>query len=135
MTNAEKYKDELLEIIKIGKNFAVEKESGKLIPCYRLLCNDCLLKGSNCVRKKLEWLLAEYEEPKINIPPDTPIDTKVLVSDDGVVWNKRHYAGCINGKYWTWGYDRTSWSAYDKTSMFSWKYMRLAEEEEVNKND
>lgn len=128
MTNAEKYKSELLEIIKIG-NFAIEKE-GKLVPCHRLLCNDCLLKGSNCVRKKLEWLLAEYEEPKTNIPPDTPINTKVLVSDNGVGWGKRYYAGYKNGQHYVWASGSTSWSARNEKDVLTWRYMRLAEEEE-----
>ena len=72
------------------------------------------------------WLQQEYIEPKINIPKNTIIDTKVLVSNDGITWNRRYYAGPMNGTHYVWNDGRTSWTAepYQKKS---WEYMKLYE--------
>lgn len=132
MTNGEKYKEELLEIAKNDDGiFAVNSISNKVVPCIPLPCKNCLFDATNCRGRKIEWLFAEYKELKINIPPDTPIDTKVLASHDGINWNKRYYAGHINGKYWTWSNGVTSWSAVNENDVTSWKYMRLADGEEA----
>lgn len=65
----------------------------------------------SCAIARMEWLKAEYEEPKITIPEGAPVDTKVLVSDNGEDWFRRHYAGCVDGKYYAWNEGRTSWSS------------------------
>ena len=72
------------------------------------------------------WLLQEYVEPKINIPDDTPIDAKVLVSDAGEDWFKRHYAGCVDGFHYAWNEGRTSWSS-NPSNKIAWEYMKLYE--------
>ena len=60
------------------------------------------------------------------VPKDTPIDTKVLVSDDDGNWHPKHFAGFEGGKMCAWNDGTTSHTAYYK---ISWKSMKLAEEE------
>lgn len=46
-----------------------------------------------------------------------PIDTKVMVSQDGVEWLPRHYAGLINGEANVWPFGATSHSKDDDRTM------------------
>lgn len=57
------------------------------------------------------------------------IDTPILVSDDGVQWCKRHFAGYKNGKVWAFYYGATSWSNNCEKGHY-WKYAKLAGDNE-----
>ena len=54
------------------------------------------------------------------------IDTRVLVSDDGVNWHKRHFARYTCGRVYTWGYGSTSWSKGNASDVAPWRYAKLA---------
>lgn len=54
------------------------------------------------------------------------IDTRVLVSDDGVNWHKRHFARYTCGRVYTWGYGSTSWSKGNTSDVAPWRYAKLA---------
>ena len=54
------------------------------------------------------------------------IDTRVLVSDDGVNWHKRHFARYTCGRVYTWGYGSTSWSKGNVSDVAPWRYAKLA---------
>lgn len=54
------------------------------------------------------------------------IDTRVLVSDDGINWNKRHFARYTCGRVYTWGYGSTSWSKGNVSDVAPWRYAKLA---------
>lgn len=127
MTNFEKYCNDLLSV-----DFALIK--GKPANCRAISCSECdFQEGDNpsyfsayCNNKRMEWLKAEYKEPKITIPEGTTIDTKVLVSDNGEDWFKRHYAGCVMGVHTAWNEGRTSWSS-NTSNKVAWEYMKLYE--------
>lgn len=133
MTNFEKYSGTLKTT-----NFGLINEEP--IECDKIqnsfendACTKCRLYTSsdenrikNCGELRMYWLLQEYVEPKINIPDNTPIDTKVLVSDTGEDWFKRHYAGCIDGFHYAWNEGRTSWSS-NPSNKIAWEYMKLYE--------
>lgn len=63
MTNFERYKDEILKIIKSSVYCQVAMKDGKPVPCEDAVCTSCELNdGSdlgNCVLKLMEW---GYEE-------------------------------------------------------------------------
>lgn len=135
MTNFEKYSKDL-----VSTNFAVVK--GTIVFCDGTPCSVCdLLKEKDtctgCDVSRIKWLKAEYEEPKINIPESTPVDTKVLVSMNGTKWIKRYYAGFKDGEYYAWNDGRTSFTIVDaeyskrqKSNKRPWEYMKLYNEEE-----
>lgn len=54
------------------------------------------------------------------------IDTRVLVSDDGINWHKRHFARYTCGRVYTWGYGSTSWSKENASDVAPWRYAKLA---------
>ena len=77
-----------------------------------------------------EWK-REYEEPKINLPKDLPIDAKIEVSQDGIVWSKRHFAGFTGNHVETWTAGKTSWTTRE---IHNWSYARLPKEDENDNN-
>lgn len=125
MTNFEKYKNTI-------KSVAFGVVRGMPLPCSSISCGSCEFNGIvDCDCKKLDWLKGEYKEPKISIPDDTAINTKILVSGSGTDWLKRYYAGKMDGKHVVWNYGATSWTS-EPDEISSWEYMKLynAEDEE-----
>lgn len=121
MTNFEKFSKDMKTTI-----FAVI--NGEPKDCKETLCDICEFKirSRRCAKNRMEWLKSEYVEPKINIPDDTPIDTKVLVSVNGKYWTKRHYAGKRDGKHYVWSSGKTSWTC-EPDEIIQWEYMKLYE--------
>lgn len=71
MTNFEKFKDKILELIDDDEFFsphivAVDLTTGEPKKCYKINCNDCLFQNSNCDQGLIKWL---YEECKSIIKP------------------------------------------------------------------
>lgn len=53
-----------------------------------------------------------------------PVDTKILVSDNGETWFKRYFDKYKNGKIYAWADGRTSFSARNN-DVTGWKYAKL----------
>lgn len=56
-----------------------------------------------------------------------PVDTKVLVSDNGEYWARRYFAEYVNGEVYVFTDGRTSFTIEDD-AIISWKYTKLYEE-------
>lgn len=128
--NIDKYKDELI-LDAMANSIAVYKEAKKIVPCNDLACIDCLFyePGTNCIEARLEWLQAEYEEPKVdwsNVAVDTPIYVRNIEGND---WMPGHFAKYEGGKVYTWRYGRTSHTEKDKKYCDWWLCAKLAEVE------
>ena len=54
-----------------------------------------------------------------------PVDTKILVSDNGKTWFRRHFDKYKNGKIYTWVDGKTSFSARNNDDVIGWKYAKL----------
>lgn len=131
MTNYEKNKDDIIDILANDKWLAANKQ-GKICECDAINCNDCLFYNdedfSDCVKSRTRWLNAEYIEPPVDWTK-VEVDTPVLVSEDNKDWFKRYFAEYANGKVWTWLSGTTSWSNDGKNDMTPWEYAKLAEKE------
>lgn len=126
MTNREKFRDELDNLLAA----VVAIVDGEPVLCENANCSDCLFRescGEKANRKKFrDWLNAEYQEPPVDWSK-VPIDTPVLVSDDGEKWHKRYYAGVgDDGDPKVYSFGQTSWSGTDGARI-SYEFMRLAE--------
>lgn len=66
------------------------------------------------------------DENMYRVSKDTPIDARVLVSDDDGNWYPKHFAGFDGEKMCAWNDGTTSHTANYRTS---WKFMKLAEVE------
>lgn len=127
MTNFEKYRGEILEISKNGDRVAIDKCTKKVQSCSEVTCWNCVFYNGDafCTVPLMLWLYEEYQEPKVDWSK-VAVDTKVLVSDDGEEWHKRHFARYEEGIVYVWGYGDTSWTT---DLMEAWEYAKLAEED------
>lgn len=131
MTNYEKYKDSIIKTLFIKGGNGVDKKTGEVHSCNLLdYCENCQFCGdcrSDTIRK---WLDSEYVEPKKEEVDwsKVPIDTKVLVSVDGINWYRRYFAGIDThtNEYLAWYDGATSWA---NRSAMSWKYIELYKED------
>ena len=55
-----------------------------------------------------------------------PIDTPVLVSNNGEKWYRRYFAGIRNGYREAYDVGATPWSVYDNRTC-AWPFMKIAE--------
>lgn len=130
MTNYEKYKDDIIKTLFTKGGIGIDKKTGELRSCCMLdYCKNCQFNGdcrSDTIRK---WLDSEYVEPEKGEVDwsKVPIDTKVLVSNDGVTWYKRYFAGvlCETGCPQVFANGADNWS---NSLTESWKYVKLAED-------
>lgn len=128
MTNYEHYKEQIDKIVRMGRMVAVEEKTGKVTSCNQITCLQCRFdscSAGNCDAAALAWADDEYINPKVDWYK-VAVDTPILVSLDGVEWEKRHFAEYINGHVRAWKDGRTSWVT---KSVSDWTYARLAKEE------
>ena len=128
MTNYEHYKEQTERIARLGRGVAMNATTGEIVCCGDINCNECLFQGSedaNCSQKAFKWADEEYKEPEVDWSK-VPIDTPVLVSDDGVNWERRYFvrkpAEAMFGVY---SNGATSWSTDNCVTWY--RYAKLAE--------
>ncbi len=63
MKNAEKYKDQILDLCERGNRPAVK--NGKVVKCSETLCNDCDFEIFKCAVDTIMWLYKEAEEKPV----------------------------------------------------------------------
>ena len=64
MKNKEKYSKEIVEIACGGGRVAIDKRTGKPVPCKDIACSNCLFGDDNsyCNKTISEWAESEYIE-------------------------------------------------------------------------
>ena len=83
--------------------------------------------------RKSGSFLEDEEESRcdlIEISPyaDWEIDDKILVSDDGIVWQRKHFAGVDDAGFpMAWYSGETSWTS--RGGKYSWKYAKKPDED------
>ena len=129
MINYEKNKAEIDIIFNENTHIAVDKNTNEVTYCRNLNCEDCLFsvrynKGALCGITTAAWLVSEYVEPEVDWS-SVPIDTPVLVSDDGVNWHNRHLSNPIDNIPYVWADGTTSWTT--RGNEVRYRYVKLAE--------
>ena len=56
-----------------------------------------------------------------------PVDAKILVSDNGKLWYKRHFAKYENGSVHVFPDGRSSFTTEESDIIYPWKYAKLCE--------
>ena len=130
MTNFEKYRTQILDLIANNKASTPAIVNGKFAKCGDTNCSKCSLDkeeyhGVYCGNRMLLWLYEEYQDPTVDWSK-VPIDTKILVSNDGNDWYKRYFARYENGIVYCWDMGATSWTTRITNN---WNYAKLAEGE------
>lgn len=126
MTNREKFAEQILNVACGGDRIAVDKETGKIVPCASLRCKKCLFDGTrpDCMHAARQWCYSESTDWS-----KVPVDTPILVRDhESAAWRRGYFAKYENNRFYTWLGGGTSWSA---TTMVNWEYAKLAEESET----
>ena len=131
MNKAEKYKEQIFKILMdTGRNFAVNKETDEPMSCGGN-CTKCKFfynKNRDCYTLRVEWLNEEHNT--YTIPLDTPIDTKVLVSSDGNLWQKRYFSHFSNDEHKAYACFSSELTSWITTSTVNWEYCKLWREAE-----
>ena len=124
MKNYEKYAEEIREYK--GENFCADFVKPHILKsrgCTNTSCDQCKMLQSI-------WLMEEYKEPETDWSK-VEVDTPILVRDyEDIEWAKKYFAKYEDGKIYAWDSGRTSWTAYNNSSVTEWKYAKLAESEE-----
>lgn len=131
MKNREKYKNELMDVIKLDGRICgfVKKHD-----VFRMIGTDwesfCEMDCIACGTALQLWLDEEYEESEVDWN-NVPVDTLVRVRDyEYCDWNLRYFKGIDKSnteeKYEAWSNGATSKTADDSSN--HWKYCELVED-------
>lgn len=100
MTNKEKNKDEIVDIVAKGDIVAVDRGTLKLVSCDSISCLHCLFDINNypenqggCIENLRHWMNSEYAEPK----KFTQQEQMVLNICDKINWLARDEDGDLYG--------------------------------------
>ena len=136
MTNYESVEPDKVKDI-FAEAFAVNKETGEVLKCFKLPCRLCLFRGNRCGDARRKWL----DQPVVDWDEDidwekVPVDTPVIVwnSDncsDNCSYN-RYFSGIKNGCFGTYADGRTSWSSITGQICY-WYHCKLYRPEDVEK--
>lgn len=135
MKNREKYKNELMEVIKKDGKMC---EFVKKHEVFRMFGKDsksyCKMTCVTCGTALQLWLDEEYEETKVDWS-NVPVDTLVRVCDrEDQEWILRYFKGINENSlgqiYEVWESGATSKTADGK--YLCWKYCELVEDDEDN---
>lgn len=137
MKNREKYKNELIDVIKKDGNICefmikhgVSKMFGKDMESF---CGET--ECTSCTTALNLWLDEEYEEPEVDWD-NVPVDTLVRVRDsEDEDWTIQYFK-CVSEtipthKFEAWDDGRTSKTTYGDYT--NWKYCELVEDEDNGK--
>ena len=110
MTNYESVEPDKVKDI-FAEAFAVNKETGEVVKCFKLPCRLCLFRGNGCGDARRKWLDQPAFDPEKDIDwSKVPVDTPVSTYIDG----------------------RTSWSS-TTDNICSWSHCNLYRPEDVEK--
>lgn len=136
MKNREKYKNELIEVIKKDGKLC---EFVKKHEVFRMFGKDsksyCRMTCVTCGTALNLWLDEEYEEPEVDWSK-VPVDTLVRVRErENQKWILRYFKGInedsLRHRYEAWESGATSKTANGK--YLCWNYCELVEDEDNDK--
>lgn len=101
MTNREKYKDHLINIMLHHFSFGINSRTGRLFDCNESReCEHCRFHaGAYCPDERRIWLEQESDSDTSDIDWNSiPIDTLIRITTSSGAPMVRHFAGVIGGK-------------------------------------
>ena len=142
MKNREKYREELMNIVKLESTQRSRVSTfcdfvkNNVLPNYT---NEecCNFWCNTCTKLFAFWLDEEYTEPLKPMKPKVdwntvPVDTLVRVRDgEYEKWRLRYFSGFFEYdslKYATWNSGRTSKTAEGTDDFTTWRYCELVED-------
>ena len=119
---------EVLRKENVGKEYEVEGYVYEVVESFNGNLNLKNINTHNYIEYELslfDIINCEFEEhldwSKV------PVDAKVLVSDNGKLWYKRHFAKYENGSVHVFPDGRSSFTTEESDIIYPWKYAKLCE--------
>ena len=127
---------EVLKKENVGKEYEVEGHTYEVVESFNGNLNLKNIDSRNYI---------EYEISLVNIVngefeeyldwSKVPVDAKVLVSDNGKLWYKRHFAKYENGSVHVFPDGRSSFTTEVSDIIYPWKYAKLYEKQDELKGE
>lgn len=134
MTNYELHREEFEKLLLKNGEVGFGVVGDTVQACSSTNCYDCIfLKADSCWKARVEWLNKEHQS--YSIPADTPVDTKVLVSNDGEEWFKRHFSHFYKNDPKPYVCFESGTSSWNARGVYHWKYCKLWESDTTNVNE
>ena len=116
---------EIVENVVFGRYFSIA-HAGRWLPCTWYADTGRSVGG-----------YFDYDLVEVNPYKDFVIDEPVMVSNNGEIWNRRHFAGVDKrGNSLAWAKGNTLWGyskiQLNRNNRISWKYCRRPTEQELN---
>lgn len=136
MTNYESVEPDKVKDI-FAEAFAVNKETGEVLKCFKLPCGLCLFRGNGCGDARRKWLDQPAFDPEKDIDwSKVPVDTPVLVwNRDTETECRRHFCELKCAEpyiFRTFAIGKTSWTAYE-CDRSDWEHCKLYRQEDIEK--
>ena len=119
---------EVLRKENVGKEYEVEGYVYEIVESFNGNLNLKNINTHNYIEYELslfDIINCEFEEhldwSKVSV------DAKVLVSDNGKLWYKRHFAKYENGSVHVFPDGRSSFTTEESDIIYPWKYAKLCE--------
>ena len=127
---------EVLKKENVGKEYEVEGHIYEVVESFNGNLNLKNIDSRNYIEYEISLVNivnGEFEEyldwSKVSV------DTKVLVSDNGNTWYKRHFAKYENGSVHVFPDGRSSFTTEVSDIIYPWKYAKLYEEQDKLKGE
>lgn len=117
---------EVLRKENVGKEYKIKRYTYKVVGSFNGNLNLKNIDTYGYIESELpliDIINGEFEE---NIDwAKVPVDTKVLVSDNGNTWYKRHFAKYENGSVHVFPDGRSSFTTEESDIIYPWKYAKI----------
>lgn len=117
---------EVLRKENVGKEYKIKRYTYKVVESFNGNLNLKNIDTYGYIESELpliDIINGEFEE---NIDwAKVPVDTKVLVSDNGNTWYKRHFAKYENGSVHVFPDGRSSFTTEESDIIYPWKYAKI----------
>ena len=127
---------EVLKKENVGKEYKFEEHTYEVVESFNGNLNLKNIDSRNYIEYEMslvDIVNSEFEEyldwSKVSV------DTKVLVSDNGNTWYKRHFAKYENGSVHVFPDGRSSFTTEVSDIIYPWKYAKLYEKQDKLKGE
>lgn len=117
---------EVLRKENVGKEYKVEGRTYEVVESFNGSLNLKNINTYGYIESELPLIYIINSEFEENIDwSKVPVDTKVLVSDNGNTWYKRHFAKYENGSVHVFPDGRSSFTTEESDIIYPWKYAKI----------
>ena len=119
---------EVLRKENVGKEYEVEGYTYEVVESFNGNLNLKNINTHSYIESELALIdIINGDFKEIVDWSRVPVDAKILVSDNGKVWYKRHFAKYENGSVHVFPDGHSSFTTEESDIIYPWKYAKLCE--------